>query len=100
MGTLHICAPTSYRIRPFTRECPDCGRHSWFIGVHTPWYGVQTGCLRCGRQWADGEWMPLDFVPKSRQRSIAALKRRYRRALSVPVCRECAEHVELCDCGE
>lgn len=44
----------------------------------TPWYGWDSTCIKCGREWQDGEWCPLDFVRQSRQKSIAAAKKRWR----------------------
>lgn len=79
MSTVHICAPQGFRFE-HGGTCPDCGKRTWFIGVSYEWYGPDMWCLRCGRRWSDGEWMPLDFVPQSRQRSIEAGKRAYRRA--------------------
>lgn len=60
----------------FRSRCKDCGRKSWFAAVYDG--GWITTCLRCGRNWRDGEWMPLDFVRQSRQKSIAVAKRRWR----------------------
>lgn len=80
-GSLHICAPQGYR-HVHAGTCPDCKRRTRFIGASYEWYGATTTCLRCGRSWCDGEWMALDFVPKSRQRSIEDAKAMFRRAIA------------------
>lgn len=79
-GTVHVCRPTGYRFE-HGGTCPDCGKRTWFIGVFYVWYGPDKVCLRCGRQWSDGYWMPLDFIPQSRQKSIERMKEAYRQAL-------------------
>ena len=60
--------------------CPDCKQWTRMIGFFTSWCGWDSTCLKCGRRWSDGEWMPLDFVRGSRQKSIDAAKARWRRA--------------------
>lgn len=62
------------------RLCGDCGRRSYFTAVHTPWYGWDVTCLRCGRSWQDGEWTPLAFRRDARRLSIQDARRRWRRA--------------------
>lgn len=76
--TVHIHAPQPTEKSIRAGHCRDCQRRSWFIGFFTPWYGWDTTCLRCGRHWQDGEWMPLDFVRQARQKSIDSAKRRFR----------------------
>lgn len=78
-GTLHICSPQGWRL-VHAGTCLDCKRRTRFIGASYEWYGPTMTCLRCGRTWSDCEWMPLDFVPQSRQRSIEAARQRFRRA--------------------
>lgn len=79
MMNIHIYAPqaTAKAIRAAT--CQDCNRRTRMIGFFTPWYGWDSTCIRCGRNWKDGEWMPLDFAPQSRQKSIDAAKACWRR---------------------
>lgn len=43
---------------------------------HRRWYRQ---CLRCGRNWQDGEWMPLAFERGSRRKSIERAKRLWRK---------------------
>ena len=78
-GEVHIYAPQPTRKNILSGDCPDCKQRTKFIGLFTEWYGWDTTCLRCGRKWADGEWMALDFVRGSRQKSIDSAKRAYRR---------------------
>ena len=77
-GNVHIYAPQPSQRHIGRRVCLDCGRNAYFIALFTEWYGWDSTCLNCGRSWCDGEWMPLDFVPQSRQKSIASIKRRWR----------------------
>ena len=79
MSTLiHIHAPQATEKTIHSGHCHDCGKRSWFVGFFTPWYGWDVTCLRCGREWADGEWMPLPFMRGARQNNIDSAKRRYR----------------------
>lgn len=77
--TIHIHAPKPSEKSIRRHHCPDCGRSSFFVGFFTEWYGWDITCLRCGRSFADGEWLPLAFMRGSREKAIAAAKRRYRR---------------------
>lgn len=77
---IHIHAPQPTEKNIFSGVCHDCKRRSWFVGFFTPWYGWDVTCLRCGREWQDGEWMPLPFARGARQKNITSAKRRYRKA--------------------
>lgn len=44
----------------------------------TPWYGLDSTCLRCGREWADGKWCDLDFSRFSRKNNIEIAKNKWR----------------------
>jgi hypothetical protein len=62
------------------------------LAFFTPWYGWDSTCIRCGRQWQDGEWSELpfanniwthdengDYKPMTpRQHNIATAKRFFR----------------------
>lgn len=74
-----VCSPTldSQTIR--AGDCPDCGKRTRFICFHYPYYGTDSTCLRCGRHWSDGEWMPLPFERAARRNSIERAKRAWRR---------------------
>lgn len=78
-GTTHICAPSGERF-VHSGTCLDCGQWTRFIGVSYLWYGTNKCCIKCGRRWSDGEWMPLHFEPQSRQKSIQRMKDSFRRA--------------------
>jgi hypothetical protein len=84
-GTVHVCAP--HAVGKFVNAgiCPDCKKWSRFIGLHYEWYGTDQTCLRCGRSWSDGEWMPLNFERQSRQKSIASAKHIFRHAVVEPL---------------
>lgn len=60
--------------------CPDCKKRTRMLGFHQEWYGWRETCLRCGRSWEDGEWLPLEFERGIRRRSIESAKRRWRRS--------------------
>lgn len=74
---IHIYAPQATAKAVHAGTCLDCGRRTRFLQFFTPWHGWDVTCLRCGRQWQDSEWMPLDFVRQSRQKSVAAAKDRW-----------------------
>lgn len=59
--------------------CPDCKRRTRMIGFFTPWYGWDETCMKCGRNWKDGEWMRFPFVRGAREASIATAKMHWRR---------------------
>lgn len=83
MERIHIYAPASTAKRIEAGDCPDCERRkrrprSRFLAFFTPWYGWRSTCLRCGREWADGEWMPLEFCRGVREINIQAAKKLWR----------------------
>ena len=41
--------------------------------------GWNSTCINCGRQWCDGEWLPLDFYRGVRKENINAAKRLWRK---------------------
>jgi hypothetical protein len=79
MSDVHICAPspTGFGLLSIP-ECPDCKRHTRMVYFDFEWYGREATCLRCGRHWSGGEWMPLAFEPNSRRKSIDEAKKWYR----------------------
>ena len=79
MTRVHICAPQGFRFQR-TGTCPDCKQRTRFIGISYEWYGPDQWCLKCGRRWSDGEWMPLPFVRDSRRVNLEQGKRAYRHA--------------------
>ncbi len=74
----HIHAPIATAKLAVATTCPDCGKRTRMLAFFTPWYGWQSTCIRCGRQWCDSEWMPLDFARGVRQQNIERAKRRWR----------------------
>lgn len=80
VGNLHVYAPDPSLVQIGRRVCLDCERNAYFTALFTEWHGWDTTCLNCGRSWGDGEWLRLDFVPQSRQRSIDGAKQRWRLA--------------------
>ena len=85
MTRVHVYAPPPVSKFVSCGTCPDCKKRSRFIGLSYEWYGATQTCLRCGRTWQDGEWMPLDFVRGARQKSIDAAKRSFRNAVIRPL---------------
>ena len=80
MTTVHINAPNAIDRDIITAICPDCLKRTKMICTYYAWYGGSATCIRCGRNWEDGEWIPFEFYRYARRDSIAAAKRRYRRA--------------------
>ena len=67
---IHIHAPRATAKRAVAETCPDCKKRTRMLEFFTPWYGWDSTCLRCGRHWRDGEWMPLPFIRGARAHSI------------------------------
>lgn len=78
-GGVHICWTRTTAKDVWSGNCVDCGKRTRFLSFFQPWYGWDSTCIRCGRRWSDGEWMPLPFVRQSRQKSIESAKDRWRR---------------------
>jgi len=76
--SVYIYAPPAIMKSAMATTCPDCGKRTRMLQFLTPWHGWDSTCLRCGRCWGDGEWLPLPFVRGARQKSIEAAKRRWR----------------------
>ena len=85
MTLVHVYAPQPDTKAIHATVCPDCGKRTRMISFHVPWHGWDSTCIKCGRNWQDGEWMALDFVRGSRQKSIANAKRRFRAMAAVGV---------------
>ena len=66
-------------------NCPDCKANSRRLSFFQEWYGWNSTCINCGRQWSDGEWMPLDFARGIRKRNINAAKQLWRKLSDVEV---------------
>jgi len=78
-GDIIICMPTLDHQWISAGECPDCRTWTRFINFAYEWYGVDSTCLRCGRQWGDSEWLPLEFARFARRNNIESAKRAWRR---------------------
>lgn len=76
---VHIHAPAATAKRAHGQTCPDCKKRTRMMEFFTPWYGWDSTCLRCGRAWQDGEWMPLPFMRGAREQNIARAKNIWRR---------------------
>ncbi len=79
MPKVHIYAPPVTRRFVLAKTCPDCGKRTRMLGWAYEWHGATVVCLRCGREWQDGEWMPLPFMRGARAHNIAEAKDRWRR---------------------
>ena len=77
---VHVYAPKPTGRFVLSGTCRDCKRRTRFIGLSYEWYDASVTCLRCGRRWEDGEWMPLEFERGARRNSIERAKRAFRRA--------------------
>jgi len=67
---------TEFTEKRISRQmCPDCGKISYFVNFYQDWYGWHSTCMRCGRQWSDGEWIPLNFSPTARKKNIENARR-------------------------
>lgn len=76
--TTHIYAPRATAKFAHAQTCPDCKKRTRILSFFTPWIGQIGTYLRCGREFGDGEWLPLDFARGVRQRNIAHAKRVWR----------------------
>ena len=79
---VHVCAPQPIKKLVHAGRCPDCKKWTRFIGLCYEWYGASMTCLKCGREFADGQWMPLHFYRYARRDNIAAAKRHWRNAMT------------------
>ena len=80
MSLVHVCAPRPVDKRVISGVCPDCQKRSRFLLFFYEWYGATQTCLRCGRRWCDGEWMPLEFYRFARRDNINEAKAAWRRS--------------------
>lgn len=78
MGTAHLHAPAATAKKADAETCPDCNKRTRMLSFFTPWYGWNSVCLRCGREWQDGQWMPLPFIRGVRQKNVEQAKKRWR----------------------
>jgi hypothetical protein len=76
---IHIHAPKATAKRALKMTCPDCKKRTRMLEFFTPWYGWHSTCLKCGREWADCEWLPLEFSRGVRSRNIETAKAIWRK---------------------
>jgi ribosomal protein L37AE/L43A len=85
MGHVHIYAPPCVSKHAIAGNCPDCKKRTRFLTLTYEWHGPDATCIKCGRSFSDGEWMPLPFVRDAREKEIARAKDRFRRAAPIGV---------------
>lgn len=78
MGSLHICAPSATAKSIHATTCLDCKKRTRMLQFFTPWYGLDSTCLRCGRVYQDGEWCSLPFSRFARKNNIEMAKKTWR----------------------
>jgi len=79
--TIHISWTQTHDRNASIKFCPDCKKRSVFVSFFQEWYGWDTTCLRCGRNWIDGEWQDLDFYRYARRDSKQAARSRWKRGI-------------------
>lgn len=88
MSTVHINAPRPVELFIRSGRCLDCKKFTRFIGLGFEWYGSNQTCLRCGREWNDGQWNALPSHRYARRESVENAKKVWRRHLQ-------ARHAEV-----
>lgn len=78
MTYIHIHAPRFSIKAAVTQVCPDCKKWTRMLSFFTDWYGWDATCIKCGREWSSGEWMPLPFERGARQKNIELAKQKFR----------------------
>ena len=55
--SVHICAPSPWRvrIRRLPWPCAGCNRQSFAVEADYEWYGPTIWCLRCGESYQESE---------------------------------------------
>ena len=76
---IHINRPRFNAKRIVRFNCPDCKKNSRAIEFFQHYRGWDSTCINCGRQWCDGEWLPLDFYRGVRKENINAAKQLWRK---------------------
>ena len=79
MTYIHIHATAATAKEAVATTCPDCKRRTRMLAFFTPWYGWESTCIRCGREFGDGEWLPLPFNRFCRKENVAAAKSLWRK---------------------
>ena len=76
---IHISTSRFNAKRIVRFDCPDCKKNSRAIEFFQHYRGWSSTCINCGRQWSDGEWLPLDFYRGVRKENINSAKRLWRK---------------------
>lgn len=82
LNSVHIHAPQATQKSAHATTCPDCEKRTRMLCFFTPYYGWDSTCILCGREWQDSMWCPLDFVRGIRQKNIERAKARFRRKVA------------------
>jgi hypothetical protein len=80
---IHIYSPMVSKKFVLAGKCSDCKKRTRFLGFAYEFGGFDVTCLRCGRHWQDGEWIPLSFARSARKDNIDEAKRRWRKFASL-----------------
>lgn len=91
MSLVHIHSPQTDDFGIWRHNCPTCERRTYQVWRHTPWYGSDVTCMRCGEAWQDGVRSERPFAPRWRERRKSEARALYRRLL-----RHMAEAAALC----
>jgi hypothetical protein len=75
---VHVHAPQPDAFGISRHHCPTCQRRTYMLWRHTPWYGTDDTCLRCGEEWQDGERSERPFAPRWRDRRKARARQLFR----------------------
>lgn len=75
-AVVHINAPKPCESRTRMLKCPTCEKRRKMFQQVYEWYGASTTCLTCGEHWNDGEMSERPFMPKWREKSVAAARKR------------------------
>jgi ribosomal protein L37AE/L43A len=82
-AVVHLNIPETLTHKAVKVLCPDCKKESLHLIFCYEWYGPERTCLRCGRKWSDGHWMPLAFYRYARRDNIRSAKRHWRQVSAV-----------------
>jgi len=78
--TVHVYAPAPAERMVRWSTCPDCCKRSPFAVLLYEWHGADSTCMRCGRNFQDGQWCRLDLVRDARRKSKDAARAAWKRA--------------------
>lgn len=73
---INLSKPSEISIHRF--NCLDCKKHAYAISFFQDFYGPQTTCLFCGREYIEGQKVPLDFLKGVRLKNKQAAKKHFR----------------------